>query len=123
MKEFEAKKADEERLREEEAKKTGKPPAKAPPAKGKPAGKDDKPQLDVPKLPMPVISEFESVMGNKYVREREYSEIAMTLLEPPKEEEVDEAAIEGEGTEEVAAAKEVPTPPAPAAPAHAAPAS
>jgi len=26
-------------------------------------------------------------MGNKYVREREYAEIAQTLLEPPNEEE------------------------------------
>ena len=94
MKEFEAKKAEEERLREEESKKTGKPIAKAPPPKGaKPAGKDDKPQLDVPKLPAPVVSGFESVMGNKYVREREFEEIAQTLMEPPNEE----VGVQGEG--------------------------
>jgi hypothetical protein len=72
MKEFEAKKAEEERLKEEEAKKTGKAPAKAPAAKAKAPGKDDKPLLDVPKVPMPEITDFESVMGNKYVREREF---------------------------------------------------
>jgi hypothetical protein len=72
----------------EESKKTGKPVAKAPPPKGaKPAGKDDKPQLDVPKIPAPVVSGFQSVMGNKYVCEREFEEIAKTLMEPPKEEE------------------------------------
>lgn len=89
LKEFEAKKAEEERLREEEAKKTGKAPAKAPAAKKAP-GKDDKPQLDVPKVPMPEITDFESVMGNKYVREREFEEIAEGLLDPPKEEEEEE---------------------------------
>lgn len=87
MAQFEAKKAEEERLREEEAKKTGKPPAKvAAPAKKAP-GKDDKPQLDIPKLAVPEVTPFESVMGNKYVRERQYTEIAQTILEPPKEEE------------------------------------
>lgn len=41
----------------------------------------------MPKIPVPQVSDFESVMGNRYVREREYDEIAMNLLEPPKEEE------------------------------------
>lgn len=41
----------------------------------------------MPKLAVPVATEFTSVMGNKYVREREMSFIAGTLHEPPKEEE------------------------------------
>ena len=84
---LEAKLKEEERLREEEAKKTGKPPAKAPPPVKKPAGKDEKPVVDVPKLPIPQVTLFKSVMGNQYVRERQYTEIAGNILEPPKEEE------------------------------------
>jgi hypothetical protein len=73
---LEAKLKEEERIKAEEAAKTGKTPAKAaPPAKKAPA-KDDKPVLDVPKIPMKTVTEFVSVMGNKYVREREYAEIA-----------------------------------------------
>jgi hypothetical protein len=58
--------AEEERLREEQAKTTGKPAGKAAPAKKGPA-KDDKPQLDVPKLQVPEITDFKSVMGTVYV--------------------------------------------------------
>jgi hypothetical protein len=119
LKEFEAKKAEEERLREEEAKKTGKAPPKAPVAKKVP-GKDEKPQLDVPKIPMPEITDFESVMGNKYVREREFEEIAEGLLDPPKEDEGEEEVQEEEGfVVDVAAANAVPTAPVVATPSAA----
>lgn len=47
---------------------------------------DDKPQLNVPKLAVPQVTEFDSEMGNKYVRERTFEEIIMRLLEPPVEE-------------------------------------
>ena len=43
--------------------------------------------MDVPKLPVPEVSDFVSVMGNKYVREREFDEIAAVLLEPPQDDD------------------------------------
>lgn len=46
---------------------------------------------------MPEITDFESVMGNKYVREREFVEIAEGLLDPPKEDEEGETDQEEEG--------------------------
>lgn len=64
-----------------------KAPAKAapkPPAKG---AKEEKPVIDVPKIPVPQVTEFKSEMGNQYVRERQYIEIAQKLMEPPKEDE------------------------------------
>ncbi len=94
MAELLAKQKEEERLREEQAKLTGKPAAKAPPPAKKAAGKDEKPLVDVPKLAVPVATEFQSVMGNSYVRERELSFIAQGLYEPPKEEEEEQASPE-----------------------------
>lgn len=101
-------------MREEEAKKTGKPPAKAPAPAKKGAKADDKPQLDVPKLEVPPVTEYAAVSGNKYVRERQFEEIANTLLDPPKEDEEDEA--EGEAVE--ADQEPEPVPAANAAPAQ-----
>jgi hypothetical protein len=33
------------------------------------------------------VTDFESEMGNPYIRERQYMEIALKLMEPPKEED------------------------------------
>jgi hypothetical protein len=60
----EAKLKEEERIREEQAKLTGKPVAKAPAPAKVVKGKEEKPLLDVPKLPLPVVTEFKTVMGN-----------------------------------------------------------
>jgi hypothetical protein len=106
MAEFQARQEEEARLREEEAKKSGKPPGKAPAPAKKGAKADDKPQLDVPKLEIPEIKEFEAVSGNKYVRERSFEEIANTLLDPPKEDEENEA----EGGEAAKDAEQEPAP-------------
>jgi hypothetical protein len=118
LEQLQAKLREEERVREEQAKLTGKPMAKAPPPAKKAPGKDDKPLVDVPKLPVPVATEFTSVMGNKYVREREMSFIAGTLHEPPKEEEDKPEApsrlpTPGLVAQPVAVANAIPAQPAP----------
>jgi hypothetical protein len=69
LKEYEAKKKeDEAKLAAEMAKD---PKKKAPPAKGKP-GKDDKPPIDVEKLEVPKIAEFETVLGKPFLVERSF---------------------------------------------------
>lgn len=60
----------------------------------------------MPKLAIPEIKEFEAVSGNKYVRERSFEEIANTLLDPPKEDEENEA----EGGEAPKEAEQEPAP-------------
>jgi len=69
----------------EEAKKGAAAGKKAPAAKAK--GKEaEKPQFDIPKMEVPVITEFTSESGNKYVRERPIEEIAENLMKPQEEE-------------------------------------
>ena len=85
----EDKKAEEAKAAEDAKKGAADPKDKkkaAPPAK---KGKDaDKPNIDVPKLPVPEIEEFESTMGQKFVVERSYTQIAEKLMKPaPSEEE------------------------------------
>ena len=46
----------------------------------------------MPKLEVPEISDFKSEMGNPYVRERTFEEIAKRLMEPPREEIDEDAA-------------------------------
>lgn len=94
LKEWEEKKKAEEAKAAEDAKKPADPKAKkAAPPKGK-AGKDDKPNIDVPKLEIPVIAEYDTVLGKKFLIERSYKDIAQKLLQPEKDEE--EVKAEGE---------------------------
>jgi hypothetical protein len=44
----------------------------------------------VPKLEVPQVTEFISVTGNKYVRERSLEEIAEQILKPAEDEEEDQ---------------------------------
>ena len=97
----EAEQAAEEAKRTAEEAKTGKPAAKgkAPPVK-KAGGKDPgMPDLDVAQLEVPTVTEFESEMGNKYIRERPLDEIIQKLMTPQEEEE---EAKEEEKAEEAA---------------------
>ena len=62
------------------------------------------PQLEVPK-----VSDYATEMGNQYVVERHLDEIAIKLMEPPKEDEPEEEKKE----------EAPPEPPVAAAPAKA----
>jgi hypothetical protein len=42
--------------------------------------------LDVPKLPVPQVTFFVSEIGNKYVRERSFNELATKMMEEPAAE-------------------------------------
>ena len=60
---------------------------------------------------MPDVTEFESTMGNKYIRERPLQEIIDKLMTPQEEEEEEKAEEGKEGEEEAAeASKGVATP-------------
>ena len=44
--------------------------------------KDDKPQLEFKVLQVPEPDQFVSVLGNKYIRERQYTELVQKMIEP-----------------------------------------
>ena len=80
---YEAEQAAEEAKRVAEEAKTGKAPAKAKAPPAKKGGKDPgQPDLEVEQLEVPDVTEFQSEMGNKYIRERPLQEIIDKLMTP-----------------------------------------
>ena len=85
---YEAEQAAEEAKRAAEEAKGGKAPAKKAPPPAKKGGKDPgQHDLEVEQLEVPTVTEFESEMGNKYIRERPLQEIIDNLMTPQEEEE------------------------------------
>ena len=103
LKKWEDEKKIEEAKAAEDTKKAAADPKgkKAPPPKkGKEA---DKPNIDVPKLDVPEIKDYTSNMGQKFVIERSFEDIADKLIKPaPSEEEenAQDANAEGNPNEE-----------------------
>ena len=44
----------------------------------------------MPQLQVPGVTDYSTEMGNQYIRERTFDEIAAKLMEPPKEDEPEE---------------------------------
>lgn len=102
---YEAEQAAEEAKRAAEEAKTGKAPAKAKAPPAKKGGKDPgQPDLEVEQLEVPDVTEFQSEMGNKYIRERPLQEIIDKLMTPQEEEE-EPKPEEGKEEEEAEASK------------------
>lgn len=95
---YEAEQALEEAKRASEEAKGGKAPAKAKAPPAKKGGKDPgQPDLEVAQLEVPTVTEFESDMNNKYIRERPLQEIIEKLMTPQEEEEEEKAEEPKEG--------------------------
>jgi hypothetical protein len=98
LKKWEDEKKIEEAKAAEDTKKAAADPKgkKAPPPKkGKEA---DKPNIDVPKLEVPEIKDYTSNMGQKFVIERSFEDIADKLIKPaPTEEEENAQDANNEG--------------------------